>query len=35
VCQGDVFRVTGGVEKLVATMQSTIMALFDRPGVRH
>ena len=35
VCQGDVYGVTDGEEKLVATLQSTVMTLYDRPGVDH
>ena len=35
VCAGEVFGVTDGEEKLVATLQSTVMAIHDRPDVDH
>ena len=35
VCSGDVFGVTDGAEKLVATLQSTVMALYERDDVDH
>lgn len=35
VCEGQAFAVSGGEEKLVATMTGTLMALFDRDGLRH
>jgi len=30
VCAGDVFALTDGKEKLVATMPATMMTLYDR-----
>jgi uncharacterized protein (TIGR00369 family) len=35
VCRGEVFGLVGGEEKLVATLQSTVMALHGRADVRH
>jgi len=35
VCDGQALAVDAGAEKLVATMTGTMMALFDREGVRH
>lgn len=35
VCEARAFAVAGGQEKLVATMTGTLMALFDRDGLRH
>jgi uncharacterized protein (TIGR00369 family) len=35
VCDARAFAVEGGEEKLVATMTGTMMALYDRPGIRH
>lgn len=35
VCAGDVFAVTGGDEKAVATMLATIMAVPERDGLRQ
>jgi uncharacterized protein (TIGR00369 family) len=34
VCEAQAFAVGGGEEKLIATMSGTLMALFDRAGVR-
>jgi uncharacterized protein (TIGR00369 family) len=34
VTAGDVFAVTGGEEKLVATMLATMMTVRDRPGLQ-
>ena len=31
VCQGDVFALRGGEEKLVAVMTATLMTVRDRP----
>lgn len=33
VCQGDAFAVSGREEKLVATMQATVVAVYDREDV--
>ena len=33
VCTGDVFALKDGTERLVATMQATMMTLLDRPGL--
>jgi uncharacterized protein (TIGR00369 family) len=33
VCQGDVFALRGGEEKLVAVMTATMMTVRDRPGL--
>jgi len=33
VCEGQAFSVVGDRRALVATMNGTLMALFDRPGV--
>ena len=35
VCDGHAFAVDAGKEKLVATMTGTLMALFDRAGIRQ
>jgi uncharacterized protein (TIGR00369 family) len=35
VCDAQALAVDAGAEKLVATMTGTMMALFDREGVRH
>jgi uncharacterized protein (TIGR00369 family) len=35
VCDGQALAVDAGAEKLVATMTGTMMAVFDREGVRH
>jgi uncharacterized protein (TIGR00369 family) len=32
VCAGDIFAVTGGAEKVVATMLATVMAVPERDG---
>ncbi len=32
-CQGEVFAVQGGAEKLVATMSATMMTVLGRPDV--
>ncbi|HEU0053368.1 MAG TPA: PaaI family thioesterase [Longimicrobium sp.] len=34
VCSGDVFALRGGEERLVATMQATMMTVRDRPGLQ-
>jgi uncharacterized protein (TIGR00369 family) len=33
VCTADVFALRGGEERLVATMQATMMTVVDRPGL--
>ena len=33
VCQGQVFALQGGEERLVAAMTATLMAVRDRPGL--
>jgi len=33
VCTADVFALRGGEERLVATMQGTMMTIVDRPGL--
>lgn len=33
VCTADVFALQGGQERLVATMQATMMTVTDRPGL--
>jgi uncharacterized protein (TIGR00369 family) len=35
VCDAQAVAVDAGAEKLVATMTGTMMAVFDREGVRH
>jgi uncharacterized protein (TIGR00369 family) len=35
VCDAQALAVDAGAEKVVATMTGTMMALFDRDGVRH
>jgi len=35
VCAGDAIAVTGGEEKVVATMLSTVMAVPERDGLRQ
>ena len=35
VCDAQAVAVDAGTEKLVATMTGTMMAVFDREGVRH
>lgn len=35
VCDAQAFAIEDGRRKLVATMSGTLMALFDREGVRH
>jgi uncharacterized protein (TIGR00369 family) len=35
VCDGQALAFDAGAEKLVATMTGTMMAVFDREGVRH
>jgi uncharacterized protein (TIGR00369 family) len=35
VCEGRAVAVDGEGEKLVATMTGTMMAVFDRGGIRH
>ena len=34
VCEAQAFAITGGEQKLIATMSGTLMALFDRAGIR-
>jgi acyl-coenzyme A thioesterase PaaI-like protein len=34
VCEAQAFAISGGDEKLIATMSGTLMALFDRAGIR-
>jgi uncharacterized protein (TIGR00369 family) len=34
VCDAKAFAISGGEEKLIATMSGTLMALFDRTGIR-
>ena len=34
VCEAQAFAITGGEEKLIATMSGTLMALFDHAGIR-
>lgn len=33
VCEGQAFAVDQGAERLIATMTSTLMAVFDRKGI--
>ena len=33
VATADVFALRGGEERLVATMQATLMTVLDRPGL--
>jgi uncharacterized protein (TIGR00369 family) len=33
-CEAQAFAISGGEEKLIASMSGTLMALFDRDGVR-
>jgi uncharacterized protein (TIGR00369 family) len=33
VCEAHAFALSGGEEKLIATMSGTLMALFDRTGI--
>jgi len=33
VCEGRAFAVSGGVEKLIASMTGTLMTIFERPGL--
>src|SRR5262245_61154303 len=35
VCEGDVYAQSGGVEKVVATMLATIMAVPEREGLKQ
>lgn len=35
VCEAQAYAIENGQQKLVATMSGTLMALFDREGVRH
>jgi uncharacterized protein (TIGR00369 family) len=35
VCDAKAFAIDGTSEKLIATMTGTLMALYDRTGVRH
>lgn len=35
VCEGEAIAKDGDRETLVATMTGTLMALYDRPGIRH
>lgn len=35
VCDAQAYAIEHGQQKLVATMSGTLMALFDREGVRH
>ena len=34
VCEAQAFAISGGEEKLIATMSGTLMALFDRAGIK-
>jgi uncharacterized protein (TIGR00369 family) len=34
VCEAQAFAISGGEEKLIATMSGTLMALLDRAGIR-
>jgi uncharacterized protein (TIGR00369 family) len=34
VCEAHAFAISGGEEKLIATMSGTLMALFDRADIR-
>jgi len=34
VCEAQAFAIAGGEQKLIASMSGTLMALFDRDGVR-
>ncbi len=34
VCAGDVVAIAGGQEKLIATMQATMMTMKDRPALQ-
>jgi len=35
VCEAQAFAISGSEEKLIATMSGTLMALFDRAGIRN
>jgi len=35
VCEGQAFAIEGNGEKLIATMTGTLMAVYDRAGVRQ
>jgi uncharacterized protein (TIGR00369 family) len=35
VCEAQAFVLSGGEEKLIAAMSGTLMALFDRAGIRR
>jgi len=35
VCEAHAFAISGGEEKLIATMSGTLMALFDRVDIRR
>ena len=35
VCSGEAVAITNGEERLIATMQSTLMAVYDRPDIDH
>src|SRR3984885_8570777 len=35
VCDGQAFAIDNGAERLVATMNGTLMAVFDRPNINQ